>query len=243
VDEGVVRVVEGLRAAGELENTLIVFTSDNGFFHGEHRVPYGKVMVYEPAVAVPLIMRGPGVPRGARRGQLVTNADLAPTILEATGATPGRVQDGRSLFSLLRDRGLEWGRELLFEGPTGFDAVAFSALRNERYLYVEYDTGERELYDMKRDPAQLQSLDAEPAYAAVQARLSRRLAALQVCSGASCRERPAARLIFRGCRPRIRSALLERVRLRRRGSRLRAQVGTSDGRLVTLDRRLPQACR
>jgi N-acetylglucosamine-6-sulfatase len=81
VDEGVVRVVGALRAAGELENTLILFTSDNGFFHGEHRVPYGKVMVYEPSVAVPLIMRGPGVPRGARRGQLVTNADLAPTIL------------------------------------------------------------------------------------------------------------------------------------------------------------------
>ena len=81
VDEGVVRVVDALRAAGELDNTLILFTSDNGFFHGEHRVPSGKVMVYEPAVAVPLIMRGPGVPRGARRRQLVTNADLAPTIL------------------------------------------------------------------------------------------------------------------------------------------------------------------
>ena len=243
VDEGVVRVVDALRAAGELDNTLILFTSDNGFFHGEHRVPSGKVMVYEPAVAVPLIMRGPGVPRGARRRQLVTNADLAPTILEAAGATPGRAQDGRSLFALLRDRGLEWGRELLFEGPTGFDAVAFSALRNERYLYVEYDTGERELYDMRRDPAQLESLDADPAHAAVQARLARRLAALQVCAGASCREPPGARLVFRGCRPRIRSALLERVRLRRRGSLLRARVGTSDGRLVTLDRRLPPACR
>jgi len=193
VDEGVVRIVDALRAAGELENTLILFTSDNGFFHGEHRLPYGKVLVYEPSVAVPLIMRGPGVPRAARRRQLVTNADLAPTILEAAGATPGRVQDGRSLFGLLRDRDRDWGRELLFEGPTGFDAVAFSALRNERYLYVEHDNGERELYDMRRDPHQLASLHRDPGRAALQARLAQRLAALQVCAGASCRKRPRAR--------------------------------------------------
>ncbi len=243
VDEGVVRVVDALRSAGELENTLIVFTSDNGFFHGEHRIPYGKVMVYEPSVAVPLIMRGPGVPAGARRRQLVSNVDLAPTILEAAGASPGRVQDGRSLFGLLRDRGVEWGRELLFEGPTGFDAVAFSALRNERYLYVEYDSGERELYDMKRDPAQLRSLHSDPAHEAVQARLAERLAALQVCAGATCNARPRVRLAFRRCRPRVHAAALERVRLHRRGSLLRARVRTADGRLVTLDRRIPPACR
>ena len=243
VDEGVVRIVDALRSSGELENTLVVFTSDNGFFHGEHRVPYGKVLVYEPSVRVPLIMRGPGVPRAARRRQLVTNADLAPTILEAAGATAGRVQDGRSLFGLLSDRGLEWGRELLFEGPTGFDAVAFSALRNQRYLYVEYDNGERELYDMRRDPDQLESLDESPAHTAVQARLAQRLAALQVCAGASCRTRPRARLTFRSCRPSVRTGARVRVRIRRRGAVLRARVRTADGRLVTLDRRLPQACR
>jgi N-acetylglucosamine-6-sulfatase len=239
----VVRIVDALRSSGELENTLVVFTSDNGFFHGEHRVPYGKVLVYEPSVRVPLIMRGPGVPRAARRRQLVTNADLAPTILEAAGATAGRVQDGRSLFGLLSDRGLEWGRELLFEGPTGFDAVAFSALRNQRYLYVEYDNGERELYDMRRDPDQLESLDESPAHTAVQARLAQRLAALQVCAGASCRARPRARLTIRSCRPRVRTGARVRVRIRRRGAVLRARVRTADGRLVTLDRRLPQACR
>ena len=127
VDEGVVALVEALRVSGELDNTLIVFTSDNGFFHGEHRVPYGKVMVYEPSIRVPLIMRGPGVPAGERRRQLVSNADLAPTLLEAAGAAPALPQDGRSLFGLLRDRDLRWGRELLIEGPSGFQAVAFSA--------------------------------------------------------------------------------------------------------------------
>ncbi len=119
VDEGVVALVEALRVSGELDNTLIVFTSDNGFFHGEHRVPYGKVMVYEPSIRVPLIMRGPGVPAGERRRQLVSNADLAPTLLEAAGAAPALPQDGRSLFGLLRDRDLRWGRELLIEGPSG----------------------------------------------------------------------------------------------------------------------------
>ena len=243
VDEGVVRIVDALHSAGELDNTLIVFTSDNGFFHGEHRVPYGKVMVYEPSVAVPLVMRGPGVPSAARRGQLVTNADLAPTILEAAGASPGRVPDGRSLFGLLRDRGLEWGRELLFEGPTGFDAVAYSALRNQRYLYVEYDTGERELYDMQKDPQQLESRHDDRAYAGVQARLAQRLAALQVCAGASCRTRPRARLAIRRCRPSVSAGPLVRVRVRRRGTLLRARVKTADGRVVTLDRELPAACR
>ena len=164
VDEGVVALVDALRVSGELDNTLIVFTSDNGFFHGEHRVPYGKVMVYEPSIRVPLIMRGPGVPAGVRRRQLVSNADLAPTLLEAAGAAPALPQDGRSLFGLLRDRDLRWGRELLIEGPSGFQAVAFSALRNERFLYAEHDSGERELYDLRRDPHQLVSLHLDPLY-------------------------------------------------------------------------------
>jgi arylsulfatase A-like enzyme len=173
----------------------------------------------------------------------VSNVDLAPTILDAAGAAPGREQDGRSLFGLLHDRGLEWGRELLLEGPTGFDAVAFSALRNERYLYAEHDNGERELYDLARDPHQLESLHDDPAHAALEARLAQRLAALQVCAGASCRARPRARLAIRRCRPRVRKAGPARVWVRRRGEVLRARVRTGDGRLVTLDRVLPRGCR
>ena len=93
VDEGIVRVVGALRAAGELDKTLIVFTSDNGFFHGEHRVPYGKVMVYEPSIRVPLILRGPGVPAGERRRQLVTNGARAgrPLAVPAAGRPRARL--------------------------------------------------------------------------------------------------------------------------------------------------------
>jgi N-acetylglucosamine-6-sulfatase len=259
VDEGVVRIVDALRAEGELENTLILFTSDNGFFHGEHRVQNGKVLVYEPSIRVPLILRGPGVPQGRHRRQLVTNADFAPTILEAARAKPGKIQDGRSLFRLLEDRGLEWGRDLLIEGAPGVNQPAFDALRTYRYVYVQYANGERELYDLERDPYQLTSLHNDPAYAGIQAELSRRLGLLSVCAGRSCRTRPTARLAVRRCRARVAGAGVERVTFRsaRRlrldrarpfgspvgGLRLRARIHTSDGQVVTLDRPLPPSCR
>ena len=75
------------------------------------------MLVYEPSIRVPLLMRGPGVPEGARRRQLVTNADLAPTILEAAGAQAGLPQDGRSLFGLLEDRGARVGPRPADRGP------------------------------------------------------------------------------------------------------------------------------
>ena len=259
VDEAVEGLVSTLRTERELDNTLILFTSDNGFFHGEHRVQLGKVLVYEPSIRVPLIMRGPGVPEGAHRRQLVTNADLAPTILEAAGAKPGKPQDGRSLFPLLEDRGLEWGRDLLIEGAPGVNQPAFDAIRTYRYVYVQHANGERELYDLERDPNQLTSLHNDPAYADVQADLALRLGLLSVCVGPSCRSRPAARLAVRSCRARVSGSRVEtvtfrsarRLRLDRAspfgspvgGRSLRARIQTSDGRIVTLDRSLPPSCR
>jgi N-acetylglucosamine-6-sulfatase len=258
VDEGVSEIVEALEAEGELDDTLIVFTSDNGFFHGEHRLPNGKVLVYEPSIRVPLILRGPGVPAGERRRQLVTNADLAPTILDAAGALPGKLQDGRSLFPLLDDPGLEWGRDLLIEGAPGFNQPAFDALRTYRYVYVEHANGERELYDLERDPHQLRSLYLDPGYAAIRGKLAARLAALEDCAGAACLPRPRVRLALVGCRARVSGAGIEHVSFRSerraddrrapfgarlRGRRLRARVRTLDGRVVTLDRSLPDGCR
>jgi N-acetylglucosamine-6-sulfatase len=254
VDEAVASIVNTLRAAGELENTLVIFTSDNGFFHGEHRMPSEKMLVYEPSIRVPLIMRGPGVPAGAERRQLVTNADLAPTILDVADATPTKPQDGSSLLPLLADPRLEWGRDLLIEGPEGFGVTAFAALRTYRYVYVEYVTGEQELYDVRRDPNELHSVHDDPAYASVRAELARRLRALRVCAGPSCRTRPAVRLRVSGCRVSAGGRGIERVAFRPRartsesggrfsalvdGRRVRATVWTFDGRAVTLERRLP----
>jgi N-acetylglucosamine-6-sulfatase len=270
VDDAVASIVAQLRSVGELDNTLILFTSDNGFFHGEHRVATGKVLVYEPSIRVPLLMRGPGVPREAKATQLVSNADLAPTILDAASATPGRVEDGRSLLELVRDPGVEWGRELLLEAGTAAQGLTLHGLRNYRYKYVEYADGESELYDLERDPDELTSLHADPALAGLRSRLAARLHALESCAGASCRARPALRLRVRKRHCRLVTSVrgrdagaIETVKLsiRRRlvardarapfrrslrarpGRRvlLRATVSLDDGRAMTLDRRL-QAC-
>jgi N-acetylglucosamine-6-sulfatase len=242
VDDGVASILKTLRDTGELDDTLILFTSDNGFFHGEHRVPNGKVLVYEPSIHLPLLMRGPGVPRKATAKQLVTNADLAPTILDAAGATPGRVQDGRSLLDLLANPGIEWGRELLIEGGTA-QGLTFTALRNYRWKYVEHLNGERELYDLADDPYELQSLHARPRYGELLGRLAARLHVLQTCAGRSCRVRPELRLHVsrRKCRPSVRGAdarSIERVRFSVKRRRLvQARVRLDDGRVVTLQRR------
>jgi arylsulfatase A-like enzyme len=184
VDEGVKAIVDELATQGELANTLLVFTSDNGFFHGEHRIATGKTRIYEESVRVPLVMRGPGIPQGATVDDLVINADLAPTIVDVAEATPRLVMDGRSLIPIARNPGIAQGRQLLIEQPT------FSAIRTERYKYAEYDTGEKELYDLQHDPFELQSRDGAPTYAARQARLADRLHDLESCSGASCRTIP-----------------------------------------------------
>jgi N-acetylglucosamine-6-sulfatase len=260
VDDSVASIVAKLRSVGALGNTLILFTSDNGFFHGEHRVPAGKLLLYEPSIRVPLLMRGPGIPRGRKATQLVTNADLAPTILDAANATPGRVQDGRSLLELVRDPHVEWGRELLLESGTPV-GLTVAGLRNYRWKYVEYTNGEVELYDLQHDPDELTSLHADPALAGLRATLAARLHALETCAGGSCRTRPALRLKLRSrhcrLRPSVRGAdagAIEAVKFRvkrrspgrfarsRRRVLVRATVRLNDGRAVTLDRRW-RACR
>ena len=96
VDEGVAQIVEALRRNGELENTLIVYMSDNGFMHGEHRALAEKVLPYEESIRIPLVMRGPGVPHARVDQRLVGNLDVTSTILDATDVAPGP-RAGRAL--------------------------------------------------------------------------------------------------------------------------------------------------
>jgi N-acetylglucosamine-6-sulfatase len=182
VDEGVAEILAALRTAGELDSTLVVFTADNGFFHGEHRVQSGKVLHYEPSTRVPLILRGPGIPRGAVRRQLVANVDVAPTIVLAAGATPGRAMDGRPLQPFAGDGLLFSGRDILLE------TTGYSALRSPRYVYVEHSTKEQELYDLAADPNELASLHASAAHAPLKALLAARLAKLRACAAVVCRQ-------------------------------------------------------
>jgi N-acetylglucosamine-6-sulfatase len=199
VDRSVGQLIAALRAHRELRRTVIVFTSDNGYFHGEHRIEYGKTLPYEPAIRVPLVIRGPGLPRGLHLPQLVSNQDLTPTILDATGTVPRRVQDGRSLMPLMRDGSRFPGRDLLIEGISQHGGrMRFAGIRGRRWTYTEYSNGERELYDLSVDPAQTTNRAFEPRYAAVEANLADRLAALRNCRGASCRRPPARPRTLRG---------------------------------------------
>jgi N-acetylglucosamine-6-sulfatase len=234
LDEAVASIVETLRSTGELDETLIVFTTDNGFFHGEHRIRAGKVLWYEPSIHVPLLMRWTGnrtVPRGVHRRQLVTNVDHASTILAAARARAGRLLDGVSLLPLWRDGDKELGRDILIDntpGPGHFDAI-----RTRRFKYAEYANGERELYDLHVDPYELQSQHANPAYDAVEAALAARLRSLVTCAGASCRARPVARL---------RAVRLARCRLFRAsvtGDGIERVVFRVNGRRAAGDRRPP----
>ena len=118
VDDGVDEIIDALRQAGELENTLVIFTSDNGFFHGEHRISSGKAQVYEPAIRVPLLMRGPGITPGRRPNRIAGNVDLAPTILEAAGR-PTAAGARRALAAATRAR-------------TGFALARLPAARGRR---------------------------------------------------------------------------------------------------------------
>jgi len=193
VDEAVTSIVETLRQTGELDNTLVIFTSDNGFFHGEHRIRTGKVRLYEESIRVPLLMRWTGnatLPRGVHRSQLAMNVDDAETILAAAGDTarPGRVEDGVSLLRLWRDGGLELGRDLLVDNMPGI--THFDAIRSRDFLYAEHRNGDRELYDLRKDPYELQSQHANPAYERIRDALAARLHNLATCAGAACRARP-----------------------------------------------------
>ena len=191
VDDAVARTVDSLDAAGVLDETLVIFTSDNGYLLGEHRY-VGKNLPYEPALRVPLLMRGPSVPAGVRRDATTGTLDLAPTIVAATGANAGVKMDGRNLLPVAQGKKPGWETVLIQAGPRKLEEEPhwfYRGVRTERYTYVEYpQSDEIELYDRERDPFQLRNVAGDPAYAETQAELRRRLLALKDCAGAQCRQ-------------------------------------------------------
>ena len=198
VDEAVEAVVGALARTGRLDSTYILFTSDNGFFQGEHNIAKGKYLAYDPSSHVPLLIRGPGIPAGTVSDELVTNADLAPTILEAAGATADRPMDGRSLLPFAREGRLRTRRPVLHEGLEAGDidrdgarggrVGEYHAIRTSRYLYVEWINGAIELYDRARDPDELQSVHLSPRYLQIRRSLHRELVRLRTCEGDVCRQ-------------------------------------------------------
>lgn len=208
VDEAVEGVVRALRETGQLQRTYVIFTSDNGFFSGEHRVPGGKLLAYEPATHVPMMIRGPGIPAGAVSDLPAGDVDLGATILDMTGTRSRWPLDGRSLLDHLRpaETASLAARPMLQEiGPSaggsdldqdgGNVGLRLSGPRVPQYWgvlasgirYVRYEDGSEELYDLRRDPDELRSRHADPAYAATKRALAVELARLRHCRGPSCR--------------------------------------------------------
>jgi arylsulfatase A-like enzyme len=190
VDDGVASIVATLRRTGQLSHTVIIFTSDNGFFNGEHRIRAGKFYVYEPGIRVPLLMRGPGIPHGVVRSVLTANIDLAPTILDLAGVQPLRPPDGTSLLPAAEGKPAAQRAMLLETWTQAVYPVAYRGVRTSRYKYIRYSTGDEALFDLKRDPDELRNLAGATSAAPILHQLRAVLAQLQDCAGPSCRVVP-----------------------------------------------------
>ncbi|HET6938614.1 MAG TPA: sulfatase [Nocardioides sp.] len=189
VDLAVAEVVEQLAADGELDNTYLMFVTDNGYLLGEHSY-VGKILGYEPAVRTPLLVRGPGVRAGSVSDDTVTLVDLAPTWLDIAGATADVSEDGVSLLPILDGDQrvmphpggvlIQAGPQRLETGPRGW---YFRGVRTRRYTYMRYQDGWIELYDRRRDPQELSSVAFDPRYARIATMLAHRTRVLARCNG------------------------------------------------------------
>ncbi len=213
VDELIGEVVATLGSLGKLDDTLIVFTADNGYHFGEHRLS-SKLVAFEESIRVPLVIRGPGVAAGAVSARPTLNIDLAPTFLALSGATAGRVVDGRSLVPLLESPSASWPRTqfLVDHYDENMDSVlevdlsppTYKAVRRlsatENRIYVSWRerfeqfpdlVTYREHYDLAADPLQMTNTAAGMT---AQQRLAfdNLIRDLTACSGPSCRDLEAA---------------------------------------------------
>jgi arylsulfatase A-like enzyme len=183
VDRGVGAIVDELRRNGALDDTVVAFTSDNGMLLGEHRIG-GKLWPYEDSIRVPLVIRSPWIDSAQTDDRLALNIDLAPTLADLAGVTPATGVDGRSLAERIRgeaEPGL-WRTAfeveyLGHEHPPGAPPD-YRGVRTERYLFVRYDNGWRELYDLRTDPDELHNSASDPARAPLIRSLGRLLGRL-----------------------------------------------------------------
>jgi arylsulfatase A-like enzyme len=196
VDEMVEALVQALKQRDLLGTTYVFFTSDNGFQFGAHRIDHGKGDPYEESIRVPLLVRGPGVKEGAVEEAPVVNMDLAPTLLELAGIPAPGAMDGRSLKGLLEgQKPTSWRDDFLLESFAGSESEVpgYFALRGESSVYVEYVTGEKEYYDLLKDPYELKN-GAGTLSPKTLGELSSRLSVLKACAGPSCQDaRPGTR--------------------------------------------------
>ncbi len=282
IDDGVKEVVDTLGQLHRLRNTYILFTSDNGFFYGEHRLIGGKFLAYEPATHLPFLIRGPGIEPGTSTGELTANIDIAPTILDLAGVQPDKSVDGRSIVPFLRDPELRTRRPLLFEsfvqtsdveangaisttgegdgGPPGGDGstgrkrpgakvsseatgaqasseeagaqasllappLNYEGIRLGPYKYIAWPDGEKELYNINKDPYELNNIVKDPNYYPIRNFLHRQLRRFENCVGRECREvtppLPLTRIEFERLRAKKQKEIREREQEREQERRER----------------------
>ncbi len=196
VDDHVAEMVKTLRETHQLKNTVIMFVSDNGWLQGQHQIPGDKFLPYDESLKVPMIVRGPGVPKGEKITGQVSNIDFAPTLLDFADATAGRTMDGLSLIPTMENPSKRPDRALGIEAPSplftgqipvnGWDRP-YMGVRTNRYTYVEYtETGDRQLFDRQTDPNEIHNLDGDPDYAELEDQLARKAQKLSECAGADC---------------------------------------------------------
>lgn len=187
VDRAVESLVRTLRETGELDNTYIVFSSDNGYALGEHRF-IGKNVLSQPVLQVPLLVRGPDVPHGATSDLPVTLVDLPATFAGLGDVSPGWMVDGTSLEPTLHSQDQPFRDTTLVQtGEESGDGWAYRGVRTSRYLYG-MNGSDGFLYDRLRDPQELVNRVDDPAYAAVRAQLEQRRTQLLSCSGWTCNQ-------------------------------------------------------
>lgn len=193
VDDAVGAITAAL--GPEIDNTVIIFTTDNGYIWGEHRIQ-NKNQVYEEAIRVPLIMHSPNLLTSSSLtpviiDKLVANIDLAPTIADLANVTLETQVDGMSLLPLINDQGVAWRDKIIIEQTReeGSTRVNASAVRTSEYKlvqYVEHETNSllaREFYDLSLDPYELDNSINDPQYAQIIDELSRNLAEPDVPDG------------------------------------------------------------
>ena len=163
IDEMVAEIFTILDEAGQLENTYIFFSSDQGIQYGEHRLVEKKNWPYIESVGSPLLIMGPGIRQGISIDNITGNIDIAPTIAELAGVPSAAFVDGRSLLPLLLNEKVEWRDAYLIQRAITDAELSENAdwygLRTERYLYLEFvNDGDTQIYDLKKDPYELENI-------------------------------------------------------------------------------------
>ncbi|MGI9157474.1 MAG: sulfatase family protein [Marmoricola sp.] len=210
LDRQIAITLKKLQSTGQYQDTVIAFTSDNGYFLGEHRKRQGKILSHEPSLRVPFLIAGPGIRHG-RRYDPITTVDMAPTFAAYAGLKTMPGTDGASMIPVIRGGDRGWDAPVVTEGrmsdpgylgnhsQRGFtSALNTRGIRTYRYTYTKYSTGESELYDLAKDPLQLEGRQDDPAYAAVKKKLDALWFAYYDCKGTTCDKPMPAR--FRATR-------------------------------------------